>query len=78
MIGRAETPEQKRAILDKIYSMWLQHPELRLGQLLLNAHSVVSNHKDFDIFYVEDETLVEELKQFCTVIQKSADRRIKK
>lgn len=52
--GRAHTPEQKRAILERLYGVWMRQPELRLGQLLDNS---VHN-----MFYVEDEALMDALE----------------
>ena len=55
MEGRAKTPEQKRAILERLYSVWLTHPHLRLGQLL---HNVVDGTGQA-LFYIEDQPLIE-------------------
>jgi hypothetical protein len=49
--GRAYTPEQKRAMMERLLSAWERYPYLRLGQFLAN---VADNH---DLFYVEDEDL---------------------
>jgi len=53
MKNRAMTNEEKRAIIEKLYDIWTQVPQLRLGQLLSSA----SRQKD--IFYIEDFDLVE-------------------
>ncbi len=58
--GRAETYEQKRAVMEKVLSYWAQYPNLRLGQLIQNAVDV----RGANVFYVEDEKLVELLKAF--------------
>ena len=57
--GRAETYEQKRAVMEKILAAWTAVPHLRLGQLLEN--SVNSMHSTF---YVEDEVLAEKVEEF--------------
>jgi len=31
--NNAQTPEQKREIIERLYQLWLKHPEQRLGQL---------------------------------------------
>jgi hypothetical protein len=54
--GRAYTDEQKRKILDRIYEGWIRYPELRLGQLLVNASTV--------LFYREDEALARDVETF--------------
>lgn len=51
---RAWSPEQKREILDALYKCWLMQPELRLGQLLLNA-------AESNLYYIEDYDLIEGL-----------------
>jgi hypothetical protein len=51
MKDRAETPEQKRAVVERVLRGWLARPYLRLGQLLVNAA-----HNN-DLFYLEDEHL---------------------
>jgi hypothetical protein len=44
-------------LLDEIRYYWRQHPDMRLGQLIVNA---VGD----DPFYVSDEDLVQRLKAF--------------
>lgn len=53
--GRAVTPEQKRAIVEAILAAWLVLPELRLGQLLVNAMPAPNEH--MRLFYAEDAAL---------------------
>ena len=53
---RAATDEQKRAVIEQVYTLWCAHPELRLGQLLANVSS--------DLYYKEDFPLVETLEHF--------------
>lgn len=48
---RAETPEEKRAIIERLYTMWLRHPQLRLGQLIANSITI-------DLFSIEDSDLI--------------------
>lgn len=56
--GRARTPEQKRAIMERVLAAWLRLPEQRLCQLIVNAC-----HRS-DVFYVEDEPLAERVEGF--------------
>lgn len=44
-------------ILNEIRKIWKQYPDLRLGQLILNVI------EDPALYYIEDEELVELLKQ---------------
>ena len=57
MNGRAETPEQKRAVVERILAAWEKSPTLRLGQLIENARYRVPGPKP-DLFNIEDEALV--------------------
>lgn len=45
-------------ILDRLKTLWKKHPDLRLGQLILNVL------QDPVLYYVEDEELVELLEKF--------------
>ena len=54
--GRAESPEAKRAAVEQLLEIWLNVPELRLGQLIGN---VVSDEKR--LYFLEDRPLLEEL-----------------
>ena len=60
MKNRANTPEEKKQILDNIYYAWLATPDLRLGQLLECAKP---QHLD-DLFYIEDLDLLKEIQKF--------------
>lgn len=54
--ARAETPEKKREIVERLLRVWGRYPQLRLGQLIVaRAPGVVPNP---DLFYVEDEGLL--------------------
>ena len=49
-------------ILDRLKILWKKHPDLRLGQLILNVL------QDPALYYVEDEELVELLEKFYSNI----------
>ena len=55
--GRAATPEEKKAILDRLLTAWLRSPELRLGQLLDNSLDFAPT-PHADLFGIEDEPLL--------------------
>lgn len=59
MKGRAETAEDKKAIIQRIMVAWLSKPNLRLGQLLENALPV-----EDDLFYMEDDVLIGHLERY--------------
>ena len=54
--NRANTPEQKQEIINRLHALWLQYPELRLGQLILNYFRA-------DFYYIEDFDLIEKLEK---------------
>lgn len=60
---RADTPEEKRAVIESLYVAWLCFPELRLGQLIVNA---MPRNVDDILYNLEDlsfETLLSEFVQ---------------
>lgn len=46
------------SILYRLENIWLEFPDLRLGQLLLNVS------KDPELYYLEDEKLIDKLEEF--------------
>lgn len=60
MKNRANTPEEKKLITDRLLYAWLATPDLRLGQLLECAKP---QNLD-DLFYIEDDTLMKEIEKF--------------
>ena len=57
MIGRALTPEAKRAVVERILRAWLAKPDLRLGQMIEAARDRYAPLTD--LFHLEDEALAE-------------------
>lgn len=55
-IGRADTDEKKRAMLDLILEQWKRAPNQRLGQLMINAC-------DDKLYAIEDDELVHAVEQ---------------
>ena len=45
-------PNRIQPILDDLGNVWRAHPDMRLGQLLVNLVAV-----DSDLYFVEDEAL---------------------
>ena len=60
--------DQKRipAILDLLGQIWMESPDLRLGQILVNA----TGHTG-DMFYYEDDKLIEGLTAFNSLVKES-------
>ena len=54
-------PERIPIILEQLKKIWTEHPDMRLGQLLVGA--VQKRTGVSDIFYVEDETLLKMVKE---------------
>ncbi len=52
-------PERIPAVLEAIKTFWVNHPDMRLGQIIGNASYEAMG--DPDPFYVEDEDLVKAL-----------------
>ncbi len=50
-------PERIPEILELIRQIWVRYPDLRLGQLILNACN------DDRMYHMEDDNLVAELKR---------------
>ena len=46
------------AILNELQGIWMEVPDMRLGQLLLNVVN------DPELYYIEDEELIAKLKEF--------------
>ena len=63
MSGRAETPEQKRAVIERILAAWLRMPDLRFGQLV----SAAADRAEHDAFYIRDEALCEAVEALASV-----------
>lgn len=60
--GRATEEWQKRECLNQILAVWLEHPDLRLGQLIENAR--LTQGLEGDLFYAEDLVLVQAIIDF--------------
>lgn len=55
--GRAQTPGEKRAVVERLYAAWLAAPELRLGQLITNALLPGSGSATAALYYATDTEL---------------------
>lgn len=42
-------------IIGKLRTAWIHNPDLRLGQLVMNAIALAKNESVNDIFYIEDD-----------------------
>ena len=57
-------PSRIDAMLREIGWHWKRMPDLRLGQLLIDAYNVSGNAFSPDIFNVEDDVLLEMIREF--------------
>jgi len=55
--NRATTDEQERQVIERLYTLWIVRPELRLGQLLGNVFRDI-------YYYVEDNEMMQTLERF--------------
>ena len=56
-------PKRIPIILKEIEKYWVKYPDLRLGQIITNLNTLLSeNTHETDLFYLEDARLVEGLK----------------
>ena len=51
-------------ICNKLAECWSQHPDLRFGQFMCNFMHWVKYEKCIDPFYVEDDRMLEYLKEY--------------
>lgn len=58
-------PNRIPAIIGLLREVWQASPDMRLGQLLCNAHSLATTFNSSDLFYLDDEYLVEGLKKIA-------------
>lgn len=58
-------PQRITVLLDLIRAEWERAPDLRLGQLLVNAvHAATGRPPETrDVFYLEDDRLIEEFRK---------------
>lgn len=43
---------------------WMRHPDLRLGQIISNVMKADNSARQPNLFYIEDEELVEEVERY--------------
>lgn len=56
-------PSRIDGMLREIGWHWKRMPDLRLGQLLINAYDVNATIPDHDIYNVEDDALLEMVRE---------------
>jgi hypothetical protein len=63
--GAQRDPNRIPIILAKLQQLWLKYPDQRFGQIItnLNPSDVVAGLNARDIFYVEDDLLLEQIEK---------------
>ena len=61
--SRADTVAKKNKIIDSLFQAWLNSPDLRLGQLIVNAIRL-SKDANIPLFYIEDSALETAITEF--------------
>lgn len=57
---RANTPEDKREVMERLYNAWMDVPDLRLGQLICGVFGTRLE----SVFYFEDFLLIKQIESF--------------
>lgn len=62
-------PKRIPIILKQLEDLWMKHPDLRLGQLILNVFSL-HNGIDARVYNMEDEDFIREIKKDYEIEQR--------
>jgi len=54
-------PDRIKPIIELLEKQWKEHPQMRLGQLIVN---IADNINDNYIFYAEDDYIKRRLKEY--------------
>lgn len=58
--------ERIKPLLERLEVVWKEHPDLRLGQLILNVV------RDPALYYLEDEEIINSIEEFYSIIDNSS------
>jgi|TARA_R100000501_G_C2537251_1_gene57613 uncharacterized protein YihD (DUF1040 family) len=56
-------PSELAVILNVVQRYWEKHPDLRLAQIICNAQGQVFDESDPYLYYMDDDELVDALKE---------------
>ena len=48
---------------DELAELWAKYPDLRFGQIMSNIDRYIHNEYDKDMFYMEDDALMEVIRK---------------
>lgn len=54
---------------NQLAALWSQHPDLRFGQLITALSSYTDIEKRLDIFYIEDDKLMQIITEYMEVLK---------
>jgi len=63
--GRSNTVAQKSMMIETIFQAWIKCPDLRLGQLIVNAIRASETAANVPLFYIEDDNLESAIVEFA-------------
>lgn len=61
---RMTTPSRIPFIMGRLMKVWQRHPELRLGQLLLQVSTSLEAAEATGVYYTEDEDLIDRIEKY--------------
>lgn len=51
-------------VIEKLREVWKNHPDMRFGQLIMNIAPIRYINGSVDIWYMEEDELLERLEEF--------------
>lgn len=69
--GRANTVSKKSMMIEAIFQSWIKCPDLRLGQLIVDAIRSAETAPQVPLFYMEDDKLESAIVEFACKNEKA-------
>lgn len=57
-------PNRIDKFCDELKEIWRQVPDWRFGQFMVNMDQIIHIHYDKDMFYIEDDDMLEIMKDY--------------
>ena len=54
--------------LNELENFWKEIPDMRFGQIIVNFLAIVSEKEEMDIFFIEDDRMLELLKEYKKIL----------
>lgn len=58
-------PNRIAKFCDRLAEAWRTNPDLRFGQFVLNALGSIQAEKRRDVFYIEDDEMIEAIEAYA-------------